>query len=90
MKIPAGLIGVLRRVRKIVATVGLLNNDLLVRLEVVGAEEQFLAGGEEDVAEDPAPVESHPLLDASGVGHDGGWEISGGHGIRDHLFHADS
>ena len=49
MEIPAGLIRILRRVREVIAALAILDDDLPVRLEIVGAQEQLLARGEEDV-----------------------------------------
>ncbi len=49
MEIPTGLIRILRRVRKVIAALAILDNDLPVCLEIVGAQEQLLARGEEDV-----------------------------------------
>jgi hypothetical protein len=49
VKIPAGLIRVPRGVREVVAAFAILDDDLPMRLEVVSAQEKFLARGEEDV-----------------------------------------
>ena len=43
MEIPAGLIPLLRRVREVIAALAILDNDLPVRLEIVGAQEQLFA-----------------------------------------------
>ena len=50
MEVPAGLIGILRRVRQVIATIAILDDDLPMSLEVVGAQEKFLARGKEDVS----------------------------------------
>src|SRR5262245_41995708 len=50
MKIPAGLVGVLRLVRQIVASITILDHDLAMRPEIVGAQEELCASREQDVA----------------------------------------
>ena len=49
MEIPAWLIGLLGCVREIVGAVVSFDNDLPMRLKIVGAQEQFLSRGEEDI-----------------------------------------
>ena len=49
MEIPAGLIWVPRRVWLVIAPIAIFDRDLLVRLELVGAQVKFRSRGEEDV-----------------------------------------
>ena len=50
MEVPAGLLGILGRVGPVVAAIAMLDDNLAMRLEVVGAQEELLPGGEENVS----------------------------------------
>src|SRR5262245_41851067 len=50
MKIPARLIRVLGRVRPIIPAIAVFYNDLAMRSEIVGAQEELLAGREQNVS----------------------------------------
>src|SRR3954449_3596299 len=50
VKIPAGLVWIFRRVGRIIATLTIFHDDLPVGLEIVGAQEQLLTGGKQNVS----------------------------------------
>ncbi len=80
VEVPAGLIGFYGGVGKVVAAVGLFDDDLAMGLEVVGGEEEVLPGGEEDAAvfEDDAEGDVLRLREFGGVGP-GGAVVFGEH-----------